>query len=188
MQAKKTLVAVEKALATGHKALSAVTLENADPLPADAGKMAAPAKDAIHLLHWYDDIKPRIRNDARLLVYEPVSGLSWTVVVHSRGRHCDVEPRTLKDTQIMLKAFGNKNTWSQKGVYVKLPDGQWTVGSTHSVPHLSGYVTDNGFEGHTCIHFLRDMAECEEQDPDYGVRNQRTIRSLWKKLTGETVN
>ena len=181
---EKTLKAIENALASGHKAVS---LLDAEPLPKGAGKMDAPPKSSIELLHWYDDIKPSLKSGAKVLVYEPVSGLAWTLMVHSKGRHCDLEPLTLTDTQIMLKAFGNKNTWSQKGVYVQLPDGRWTVGATHTVPHLTGYIKNNGFDGHLCVHFFRDMDECAEKDPNYGVSNQLTIRALWKKVSGQSV-
>ena len=57
----------------------------------------------------------------------------------------------------------------------------------HNRPHLNGSVSDNGFDGHLCVHFLRDMDECKQYDPDYGVTNQTTLREGWKALTGETV-
>ena len=183
---KKTLKAIEKAISEGEKAKK--NLDHTSPLPADAGKMKAPDKSSIQLLSWYQDIKPNLRYRAKLLVYEPVSGLAWTLMLHSKGRHCDAEPLTLMDTQIMLKAFGNKNTWGQKGVYVKLPDGRWTVGATHTVPHQTGYIQDNGFDGHLCVHFFRDMEECRQKDPKYGVSNQKTIRALWKKVSGKQVD
>ena len=85
----------------------------------------------------------------------------------------------------MLKAFGGENTWSQKAVYVRLPSGIWTIGSTHDMPHLSGSISNNNFNGHLCVHFLRDMSEAQQNDPNYGVANQETIRALWKSLTGE---
>jgi len=182
---QKTLKAIEKALARGHKVIN--TIDDAPPLSDTAGKIDAPQKNEIQLLHWYNDIKPSLKYKAKLVVYEPVSGLAWTLMVHSKGRHCDAEPLTLMDTQIMLKAFKGKNTWSQKGVYVLLPDGRWTVGSTHTLPHLNGYIKDNGFDGHLCVHFYRDMEECKQKDPHYGVSNQNTIRALWKKVSGETV-
>ena len=66
--------------------------------------------------------------------------------------------------------------------------GTWTIGATHDMPHLSGSVKDNNFNGHLCVHFLRTMSEAEKNDPQYGVANQKTIRSFWKSLTGETIS
>ena len=150
--------------------------------------MDAPDASQIRLLHWFDDIKPSLRTRQKLLIYDPATGLSWQLRILSRGRHLDAEPVTLEDTQIMVKAFGGKNTWNQKGVYVRLPNGTWTVGATHDMPHESQTITDNGFNGHLCVHFLRTMEECEQNDPNYGVSNQRTIRTLWKNLTGEEIS
>ena len=87
----------------------------------------------------------------------------------------------------MVKAFGGTNTWNQKGVYVKLPDGRWSVASTHDMPHDSGGIKNNDFNGHLCVHFLRDMSEAQKNDPKYGVANQQTIRSFWKQLTGQDI-
>ena len=142
----------------------------------------------IQLLHWYNDVKTSISNGQTLLVYDPSSGKSWSLKVISRGHHADCEPLTATDTANMLAAFGGKNTWTQKAVYVKLPDGRWTLASTHDMPHLTGSITDNNFNGHLCVHFFRDMSECKANDPNYGVSNQNTIRSAWKALTGETIN
>ena len=88
----------------------------------------------------------------------------------------------------MVKAFGNRNTWDPKPVYVHLPDGRWTLASTHDMPHLSGNIKNNNFDGHLCVHFLRDMEEAAKNDPNYGVDNQKTIRAKWKALTGQTVD
>ena len=146
-----------------------------------------PTKSSIRLLHWFNDIKPSLRSGQTILVYEPVSGISWTLRLYSLGRHADAEPLTADDTAKMLKAFGGQNTWNQKAVYVKLPNGTWTIGSTHDMPHLSGAISNNNFEGHLCVHFLRTMEEAKQNDPNYGVVNQKTIRKLWKSLTGQDV-
>ena len=141
----------------------------------------------MQLLHWFNDVKPSISNGQYLLICDPSTGLSWTLRVMSRGRHCDSEPLTAKDTHTMVKAFGGVNTWNQKAVYVKLPDGRWTIGSTHDMPHDSSTIKNNDFGGHLCVHFLRDMSEAQKNDPKYGVANQETIRSFWKSLTGQTI-
>lgn len=189
---KKTLTALEKAIKNGS-----VNTASNTPAPASSdsssssssnvAKITAPDQSSIRLLHWYNDVKPALKNGDHLLIYDPSSGLSWTLRVMSRGRHCDSEPLTKEDTETMVQAFGGVNTWNQKGVYVKLPSGVWTIGSTHDMPHMSGSIKDNGFDGHLCVHFLRNMDECSAADPNYGVSNQETIRTLWKQISGETI-
>ena len=194
---KKTLAALEKAYQNGEKASSSPASDPAPAAPsapeqtaADSGsinpKISAPG--SVQLLSWYDVVKPALGGGSHLLVYDPSSGLSWTLRVLSRGRHCDAEPLTAQDTRTMVKAFGGTNTWNQKGVYVKLPDGRWSVASTHDMPHDNGSIKDNDFNGHLCVHFLRTMEEAKQNDPNYGVANQKTIRKLWKSLTGQDVS
>lgn len=198
---KKTLKALEKAVK--GKNSSSTPKPTATPKPTKTPKPTAtpkpgskddvnekitpPKVSKLKLLHWFKDVKPSLSNGQKLLIYDPVSGLSWTLRILSRGRHCDSEPLTAKDTRTMVKAFGGVNTWTQKPVYVKLPDGRWTIGATHDMPHMSGSIKDNNFDGHLCVHFLRDMDEAKQNDPSYGVSNQQTIRQFWKKLTGEVI-
>lgn len=199
---KKTLKALESAdkngTQKGSSASTAVSIQeestpaktsatSSSDSPASSSTAAGKNGSTIQLLHWYNDIKPTLRGGQHLLIYDPSTGLSWTLRVHSCGRHCDAEPLTAQDTENMLKAFGGENTWNQKGVYVQLPSGVWTVGSTHDMPHMTGTISDNNFNGHLCVHFLRDMSETKQNDPNYGVSNQETIRALWKSLTGETL-
>lgn len=152
------------------------------------GTTVAPNGATIQLLHWFDDVKPTLKNGQNLIAYDPDSGISWTLRIMSRGNHADVEPLTAADTAAMFQAFGNKESWGPKVVYIKLPDGRWSIASTHNVAHGSQTISDNNFDGQNCVHFLRDMDECKQNDPDYGVQNQEAIREAWKKLTGITVN
>ena len=190
---KKTLVALESAL-SGASDSSSVPSSTSTVTPAAATeeadlnpRISAPSDAMIQLLHWFNDVKPSLSGGKRLLIYDPASGLSWTLRIHSCGRHCDAEPLTDRDTRTMVTAFGGVKTWNQKAVYVQLPDGRWSLASTHDMPHDSGTIKDNNFNGHLCVHFLRDMDEAKKNDPKYGVSNQETIRAYWKRLTGEEV-
>ena len=156
------------------------------PLEEGAGIIDGPGISEVKLLHWFDSVKPSIKSGQNVLVFDPASNRSWTLRLYSLGRHADSEPLTLRDTQIMNVAFGNKTTWTPKPIYVKLPDGRWSLASMHNTPHLSGSIIGNGFDGHLCVHFLRDMAECQVNDPNYGVTNQNVIRNYWTQMTGET--
>ena len=177
------------------KLLYSGSAKEADPNADDSmsiddstGKANGPSVSSVKLLHWYNEVKPSLKNGNKLIVFDPATNLQWTLKAYSLGRHCDSEPLTETDTKIMYKAFGNKNTWTPKPVYVQLPSGVWTLASMHNVPHLSGSISDNGFDGHLCVHFLRDMDECQKNDPNYGVQNQNAIRKKWKEMTGITVN
>ena len=152
------------------------------------GTTVAPNGATIQLLHWFDDVKPTLKNGQNLIAYDPETGISWTLRIMSRGNHADVEPLTAADTAAMFEAFGNKESWGPKVVYVKLPDGRWSIASTHNVAHGGQTISGNNFDGQNCVHFLRDMDECKQNDPDYGVQNQNAIRNAWKKLTGITVD
>lgn len=152
-----------------------------------AGYMTAPSLSQLKLLHWNNEIKPTLSSGEKLLIYDPATHLSWNLRAYAVGRHCDSEPLTLRDTLIMFRAFG-KPSWDVRTVYVQLPDGRWTMATMHNYPHLTGSIVENGFDGHVCVHFLRDLSECQANDPDYGMSNQRTLRQSWKNLTGETIN
>ncbi len=151
------------------------------------GYVSAPAKSQIKLLHWKDYIKDRVAYGDALLCYDPATGISWSLTIIARGRHCDVEPSTAADTAAMNAAFGGKADWTPKPVYVRLPFGTWTVATTHNVAHGINPIPDNNFEGQNCVHFLRDMSEAEDKDPDYGVDNQKALRKFWKELTGQDI-
>ncbi len=155
-------------------------------LGADEGKGGGPSASQVRLLHWFNDVKKSASSGQRVTVYHPSSNTSFTIRFYSMGNHADSEPATWRDTQLMNRAFGTPS-WNINIVYVKLVDGRWTMAAMHNRPHLTGSVNDNGFGGHLCIHFLRDMEEVNRTSPDYGASNQRALRRAWKALTGETV-
>lgn len=157
-----------------------------DDPPADAGKGGGPSSGSVKLLHWFNQVKPAISSGQSATVHDPGSGISFRIRFYSLGHHADSEPMTLTDTLLMNRAFGLPS-WNIHPVYVKLPSGAWVMATMHNRPHLSGAIQSNGFGGHLCVHFLRDLEECQRNDPNYGMSNQRVLRSAWKALTGEVV-
>jgi len=137
---------------------------------------------------WYDEIKPTVKSGQVVLVYEPASNSSFYLRFYSLGRHADSEPLTANDTAIMKAAWGGKFSWAEKPVYVRLPSGTWCIASMHSMPHLSGGLKDNNFDGHLCVHFPRTIEECiASGDDKNGVRHQKDIRKQWLKISGEEI-
>lgn len=156
-------------------------------LPADAGVIAGPTLSEMQLLHWQNEIKPNVKSGQTFLIFDPNTNISWNLKFYSLGRHADSQPASWRDTQLMNRSFGT-TSWTIHPVYVLLPTGQWTIATMHNMPHLYGSINDNGFGGHLCVHFLRDMAEAQRNDPNYGVNNQKSLRNAWKALTGETID
>lgn len=155
----------------------------------NAGYTANPPKASdVKLLHWYNTVKPMMSSGTAFTVYDPDSGLSWKLQVLSPGRHCDSQPVTLQDTLIMQKAFDGKSSWNMHIVYVQLPNGTWCMAGMHNRPHQSNGILSNGFGGHLCVHFLRDMDETKKADPVTGVQYQNLLRDAWYNLTGEKIN
>ncbi|MGN1021550.1 MAG: peptidoglycan-binding domain-containing protein, partial [Aristaeellaceae bacterium] len=156
-------------------------------LSTTVAKGAAPDGGNVELLHWFNDIKSYLQSNRTFTVYDPATGLTWQMRLYSAGNHADSEPLTQADADIMYKAWGNQWTWNEKPVYVKLANGTWCIASMPNMPHLSGSISNNGFDGHTCVHFPRTMTEVQKNDPKNGGRHQRDIRLQWRKLTGEDI-
>jgi hypothetical protein len=154
---------------------------------ASSGGVKVPGASSVRLLHFFDDVKPRYKSGTIMTIYDPASKRSWKLRIMSMGRHADSEPLTAEDTSAMNKAFGT-TTWTPKAVWVQFPDGVWSMATMHNTPHLTGTIKNNNFDGHLCVHFLRDMSEATKNDPNYGVQNQKALRAAWKALTGQTVN
>ena len=156
-------------------------------LSTTVAKGAAPDGGNVELLHWFNDIKSYLQSNRTFTVYDPATGLSWQMRLYSAGNHADSEPLTQADSDIMYKAWGNQWSWNEKPVYIKLANGTWCIASMPNMPHLSGSISSNGFNGHTCVHFPRTMTEVQKNDPKNGGRHQRDIRLQWRKLTGEDI-
>ena len=68
--------------------------------------MTVPGASQVQLLHWYNVVKPSLSTGNTLKILDPKTGTWWNLRVYSRGRHCDSEPQTLRDTLLMNRAFG----------------------------------------------------------------------------------
>lgn len=139
-----------------------------------------PNPASVQNVNWYTYIRPKYDAGTVMQIYDFSTGYTWQCVMMSNGAHSDSQPRTADDTAVMYKAFGNKNTWTPKAVWVTFPDGKTYIASMHNVPHLSGSIKDNNFDGHLCIHFPREMDEAEETGP-YAVSHQQAIIKGWEQ-------
>lgn len=139
----------------------------------------APKASQVTYANWYTTVRSKARSYPYATIYDYVSGQSWQVHMFSLGAHADAEPLTAQDTANMLKAFGGKNTWNPKAVWVIFGDGTVYMASTHSYPHEVRHIKDNNFPGHLCIHFPRTQAQVEAIGP-YATSHQTAIDKGWE--------
>ncbi len=130
--------------------------------------------------NWYSSIRAKARQYPYATIYDFNTGISWQVHMFSLGAHADSEPLTANDTAKMLKAFGGKNTWNAKPVWVIFGDGTIYMASTHSMPHGVQHRTDNNFGGHFCIHFPRTASQVAAIGV-YATSHQKAIDDGWKQ-------
>ena len=149
-------------------------------------KTGGPSASQVKLLDWYTQVKPGSRGGQVVQVHDPRTGINFYLQYYSLGAHADAEPKTLRDTQLMNAALGEAS-WAVRPVYIKMGDGTWTLATMHNNPHLYGSIKDNGFGGHLCVHFKRELEETQKTDPNYGMQNQVAIRKAWENLSGQVV-
>lgn len=97
-----------------------------------------------------DALFPR---NAYAMVRDYDTGLGFRVQRRAGTYHADVQPLTAEDTAIMKKIYSGQWTWKRRAVLVILDSGQILAASMNGMPHGSGAIRGNKFNGHFCIHF-----------------------------------
>lgn len=169
----------------GKKTLAAINADFINGTTADNNKnpgdnIAGNGSMANNVLYEnFYNWRRRYDNGEYCTVYDFKTGYSWRLRIMTKDAHMDAEPATSQDTEIMYKAFGNKNTWTPKPVWVTFSDGKTYMGSTHNMPHSPQHLTDNNFNGHLCVHFPISMDKAESIGK-YAVSHQEAINEGWE--------
>ncbi len=137
-----------------------------------------PTASQVQYANWFSVIRPIARTMPDVVIYDPDSGLHFTVHMFSFGKHADCEPPTAADTALLNRVVG-ENTWTPKYVWVVFPDGQVFIASIHSHGHEVDNTPNNNLNGHICLHFPRIMSEAEATGP-YAVSHQKEINWGWE--------
>ena len=146
------------------------------PVPADG----FPAASSVKYRMWDNSFKSLIKKYPTVTVYDFVNRISWQLNIFSLGTHADAEPCSADDTAKMVRAFGGKNTWTPKAVWVRFADGSVYIASTHDMPHEVQHNMNNNFNGHLCVHFPRTPAQVAAIG-SYATSHQAEIEAGWAK-------
>ena len=176
----KTLTQLEQ---SGTSSTASTPTATPTPAPTQApGASEAlagrPNASRVIYANWYTTVKDVCKRYPYCTVYDFSTGISWQIHIFSVGAHADYEPVTANDTARMRRAFGGETTWNPKAVWVIFPDGSVYLGSTHDSPHGTSHITENNFDGHTCLHFPRTQEQVAAIGP-YATSHQETIDKGW---------
>jgi hypothetical protein len=114
----------------------------------------------IKQLGWYDESSQiYIDKESSLwatgstaTVIDVQTGILFAAVRYRGTNHADYEPATQSDTDALQSIYG-RWAWTRRPVIVIIA-GEAFAASTNGMPHGKESVTDNGYPGHACIHFL----------------------------------
>ena len=137
--------------------LTAIFSENAPKAPTSSSEAGdSPAKAATGTAKtmdwWTSDIQSIFARGTIAVVTDVETGISWRVKRSGGTNHADVQPLTAADTAAMKKACGGSWSWNRRAIFVTI-NGVNYAASMNCMPHGSGSITDNNFNGHHCIHF-----------------------------------
>ena len=102
-------------------------------------------------LNWFNGGSNKIPKGATFKVKDIKTGTVFTCKRWSGANHLDAEPLTSSDTSKMKKIFGHWS-WRRRAVLVKY-NGHVYAASMNGMPHGTGTISGNNFDGHFCIHF-----------------------------------
>lgn len=109
-------------------------------------------KHAKEMDWWTSDIQKIFAKSTVALITDVETGLQWREQRRGGTNHVDVQPMTKEDTKKLKKAYGGKWAWTRRAIWVTI-DGKTYAASMNGMPHGSGAIKTNGFDGHHCIHF-----------------------------------
>ena len=122
------------------------------PKPTGDSTVAAATGSAKEMDWWTSDIRSIFSINTVATITDVETGISWQEVRKGGTNHADVQPRTAADTAAMKKAYGGTWSWDRRAIIVTI-DGVNYAASMNGMPHGSGSISDNNFDGHHCIHF-----------------------------------
>ncbi|MEW6524703.1 MAG: LysM peptidoglycan-binding domain-containing protein [Bacillota bacterium] len=142
-----------EALVAANRGVDPLSLKIGSVLTIPAGTTSNVAGAVATPWTQVDRIFPR---NTTAQVTDVHTGLSFTVRRRGGWAHADVEPLTRADTDMLRRIYGGGWSWARRPVVVEV-GGYRIAASMNGMPHGGASLTNNGFPGHHCIHFLGSL-------------------------------
>lgn len=123
-------------------------------------------------IYTWDNVRRLFTVRTKAVIRDVVTGRTWNIRYYGGSNHCDIEPLTTADTNIMYKTFGYKWSWvNKRPVVVIFYQGgikYQIAASLIGMPHADdlNHLADNGMAGHCCLYFYNAVGHSNPQiDP-----------------------
>lgn len=125
---------------------------------------------------WSSGIQTIFARGVTATITDVATGISWREVRKGGSGHADCQPLTAADTAAMKSACGQWS-WARRAIFVTI-DGVNYAASMNCMPHGSGSISDNNYNGHHCIHFTNSKTHSNDQVcPQHQAAIQKALSS-----------
>lgn len=116
--------------------------------------ISSPFKVSVVNLNWFDTVNSIFSKYKNTRVIDVLTKTVYVVQRTGGYNHADVEPINVSNMQKFYGIYNNTWSWARRPVWVEI-NNMWVAGSINGMPHGYSLITDNGQNGHSCIHFLQ---------------------------------
>ena len=85
------------------------------------------------------------------VIIDLATGLRMRIRRVGGSNHCDVEPATASDTEILRKMYGGTFSWDSRAVLF-IAGGKCFAAAINGMPHGQEISTTNNYNGQFCLH------------------------------------
>ena len=132
-----------------------------------------------------------IAKGASIKLTDLTTGKSLNVHVQSTGNHIDAEPLTSADTTTLCEIYGvstpNAISYKRRPMMITTSAGQFLC-SIYGQPHGAQDITNNGYEGQFCLHFVNSKTHGTNRVDEDHQNAINTAETLVKAIKVNGVN
>ena len=110
---------------------------------------------------WTSGIQDIFARGTTATITDVATGIAWKEMRKGGTNHADTQPLTAADTAAMKAAVGEWS-WTRRAIIVTI-DGVNYAASMNCMPHGSGSISNNNFDGHHCIHFTNSRTHASNK-------------------------
>ena len=130
-------------------------------------------RSSIEYLEW-SAAKDVVKIGMVIPVIDVRTGVKYNIKCFSKSGHADVEPLTKADTEAMLATRNGVWSWAARPVWVTI-NGRTLAAALIGQPHDVSTISDNGMNGHICLHFAGTVTNSKSYQADI----RKAVEESW---------